>query len=71
MSQEHYTPEMRSDDFEAVSRALRALSNAWVRDRVPTHAEAVLMVSDANIALGRLSVAAGVPVPEWPPPGLT
>lgn len=52
--------EMRAtkEDYETVDSALRALSNAWVREQVPTLDEGLVLAADARAALARLTVAA-------------
>lgn len=60
-SQGAYTAARRRADYESVTAALRALSDAWCASRPPTQAEGLKAVSDAHISIARLAVAAGVP----------
>lgn len=55
------TPEELRRDYDTVSSALRALSNAWVREEVPTIEDGLVLVCDAQIALARLAAIAHVP----------
>jgi hypothetical protein len=57
-----YSPEQRRADFDTTARAIRELSNAWVRSAVPSADVGQALVAEAMVALSRIAVAADVPL---------